>query len=186
MRILHLIPTLDPSYGGPVAALREAEAATRARGVTRTVATLDLPDDPWVRSAPFAVAPFGCALARRGRRTLPWLRYGFTPHLAPWLRRHAGRHDRVVVHGLWHYGAFAARRVLPGSGIPYFVFPHGMLDPWFRAAQPLKHGAKQLSWWANEGPLLAGARAVLFTSAGEREAAAGAFRPYRLRGVVAG
>ena len=186
MRILHLIPTVNEEYGGPVAALREAEAATRSRGVVRTVATLDLPDDPWVRRASFATVPLGDAVGRRARRALPWLRYGFTPHLVPWLRRQAGCHDRVVVHGLWNYVAFAARRVLPGGPAPYFVFPHGMLDPWFRAAYPVKHRCKQLSWRISEGPLLRGARAVLFTSQGERAAAEDAFQPYGLRGIVAG
>ena len=186
MKILHVIPTVNEEYGGPVAALREADAATRSRGVARTVVTLDLPQDPWVRRSPFETVPLGSPTARRGRRALPWLRYGFTPHLVPWLDRHAGRHDRVVVHGLWNYAAFAARRVLPGGPTPYFVFPHGMLDPWFRGAYPLKHGCKQASWWLSEGPLLAGASAVLFTSEGERAAAAGAFRPYRLREIVAG
>ena len=175
MKILHVIPTVNEEYGGPVAALREADAATRSRGIVRTVATLDLPQDPWVRRSPFETVPLGSPTARRGRRALPWLRYGFTPHLVPWLKRHAGRHDRIVVHGLWNYAAFAARRVLPGGPTPYFVFPHGMLDPWFRAAYPLKHGCKQASWWLSEGPLLAGARAVLFTSEGERGRGGGRF-----------
>lgn len=186
MKILHLIPTVNEDYGGPVAALLGADAAGRPRGIVRTVATLDLPGDPWVRRCPVHTVALGSAVVRRGRAALPPLRYGFTPHLVPWLRRHVGAHDRVVVHGLWNYMALAARRVLPGGPIPYFVFPHGMLDPWFRAAHPMKHAAKQLAWWIAEGPLLRGAGAVMFTSEAERRAAAGAFRPYRLRGVVAG
>ncbi|MDX7952656.1 glycosyltransferase [Lichenihabitans sp. Uapishka_5] len=186
MKVLHLLPTVDEAYGGPVAALIEADAAGRQFGIDRTVATLDLPGDPWVGRCPLATVPLGSPAVRRARRALPWLRYGFTPHLVPWLRRNLGGFDRVVVHGLWHYAALAARRVLPGGPVPYFVWPHGMLDPWFRTAHPTKHRCKQAAWWLSEGPLLNGARAVLFTSEGERQAAQDAFRPYRLRGVVAG
>ena len=45
----------------------------------------------------------------------------------------------------------------------YYVFAHGMLDPWFRHVKPVKHLIKQVSWLAFEGRLLRGAKAVLFT-----------------------
>jgi glycosyltransferase involved in cell wall biosynthesis len=61
-----------------------------------------------------------------------------------------------------------------------------MLDPWFRRAYPRKHQAKQLSWWLAEGPLLHGARSVLFTSEGERRCAEEAFWPYRFPFNVSG
>jgi len=41
-----------------------------------------------------------------------------------------------VVNGLWNYASLASRRVLPKARVPYVVFPHGMLDPYFRASEP--------------------------------------------------
>src|SRR6202035_5181428 len=48
------------------------------------------------------------------------------------------------------------------------VFPHGMLDPWFKEAFPLKHLKKWLYWpWADYR-VLRDAAAVIFTSEEER------------------
>ncbi|MCW6506565.1 glycosyltransferase [Lichenifustis flavocetrariae] len=186
MNILHIMASVSDEGGGPIEALVQADAVGRRKGHRRTIVSLDLPADPWVPRCPVETIALGSPFVRRGRRTMPWLRYGFTPHLVPWLKRNLGAYDRVVVNGLWNYTALAARRVLPYRSTPYFVFPHGMLDPWFRSAYPVKHSCKQAAWWIAEGPLLQGARAVLFTSEGERTAAAGAFWPYRLRGLVTG
>ena len=56
-----------------------------------------------------------------------------------------------------------------GGGFPYVVFPHGMLDPYFRRAFPLKHFKKQVYWLARECRMLRDARAVCFTTAIERD-----------------
>jgi glycosyltransferase involved in cell wall biosynthesis len=186
LNLLHIIASVSEDYGGPIEALVQADAVGRRLGHRRTIASLDAPGDPWLKRCPIDTVPLGSAAVRRCRRALPWLRYGFTPHLVPWLHRNVGRYDRVVVHGLWNYTTLAARQVLPRGPTPYFVFPHGMLDPWFRAAHPLKHRCKQMTWQVAEGPLLRGARAVLFTSEAERRGAHGMFQPYGLRAVVAG
>ena len=186
MNILHIMASVDPRSGGPIEALRQADVVGRRLGHQRTVVSLDLSQDPWVRSCPIETFAVGSATAKAYQPSIPALRYGFTPHLIPWLQKNASRFDRIVVNGLWNFTALAARLVLPYQPTPYFVFPHGMLDPWFRRAYPVKHWCKQIAWWAAEGPLLHKARAVLFTSEGERQAAAGAFRPYRFRQIVTG
>ena len=48
--------------------------------------------------------------------------------------------------------------------IPYIVFPHGMLDPWFKKAYPFKHLKKQIYWWWRQGKILREAYAVCFTT----------------------
>jgi glycosyltransferase involved in cell wall biosynthesis len=117
---------------------------------------------------------------------LPWRRYGYTRRLAPWLKANAQNYDAVIVNGLWNYTALAARRAFRGTPVRYFVFTHGMLDPWFRRTYPVKTLLKQVFWWFSEGPLLAGACAVLFTSEEERVLARNAFWPYKCREAVVG
>lgn len=75
---------------------------------------------------------------------------------------------------------FSSRPPFP----PYFVFPHGMLDPWFRRTYPLKHLKKCIYWWLVEGRVFRDAPKVLFTSALERDLARGAFYPYQCRESV--
>ena len=92
----------------------------------------------------------------------------------------------MIVNGLWNYTALAALRALRGSRVPYFVFTHGQLDPWFRQFYPIKHAAKQLFWLFSEGQLLRHARAVLFTTEEEKLLTHNAFWPYRVREHVIG
>ncbi len=101
--------------------------------------------------------------------------------MAPWLRGHHGEFDAFVLHGLWQYHTYGAWRVLHPAGRPYFLFPHGMLDPWFRRAYPLRHLKKSLYWpWA-EGRVARNAERVLFTSEEERRTARRTFFPYSAR-----
>ena len=186
MKVLHLIPSVDPAYGGPIEALVRSNDAWQRLGHTREIVSLDLPGDACTLACPIRTHPLGSALVRRWKGRVPFLRYGFAPRLVPWLRAHVGGYDAVVVHGLWNYAVLAARRVLPTLNIPYFVFTHGMLDPWFRRAYPLKHLAKRLVWRVAEGPLLRGARAVLVTSEGERSVADPAFSLARFHTAVVG
>jgi hypothetical protein len=170
MRMLRVIGSLDPADGGPSEGLRLSAAALAECGCVTEVASVDEPGSGWLDACDFTVHAFG------GRSNA----YSRSPALLRWLRANAANYDVVIQHGLWNYTAFATGRALIGARTPYFVFTHGMLDPWFRTAAPLKHAVKQASWLLSEGPLLSGARAALFTSEEERRAARKAFFPYRL------
>ena len=80
----------------------------------------------------------------------------------------AQQHDVVIIHGLWQYHSFAAWRALKSTNIPYFVYTHGMLDPWFKNSFPLKHFKKQLYWPFTDYRVLRDAEAVLFTTEQEK------------------
>ncbi|HEX4139233.1 MAG TPA: glycosyltransferase, partial [Candidatus Methylacidiphilales bacterium] len=62
---------------------------------------------------------------------------------------------------------------------PYFVFPHGMLNSWFKRRSWGKHLGKSAYWWLAEEPVLRDAAAVLFATEEERDLARKSFRPYR-------
>jgi glycosyltransferase involved in cell wall biosynthesis len=183
MKLLHIIASADPAGGGPIEGLIRQDEATRGQA-ERHIVTLDLPDAPFLRDFPIKVIALGSR--RRGGWRRPLERYGYSPDLIPWLRAHVHDYDAVVVEGLWNYATFAAAMVLPGAGVPYFVFTHGMMDPWFRQQYPLKHLAKQGFWLIAEGRLLAGARSALFTTEDERQLARNQFWGHRYTEAVVG
>jgi glycosyltransferase involved in cell wall biosynthesis len=112
------------------------------------------------------------------------LGYGYCPRLIPWLRAHCDEYSFVVVNGIWQFNSFAAWRVLRNVRVPYFVFTHGMLDPWFKEHYPLKHLKKWLYWpWA-EYRVLRNASAVLFTCQEEKILARRSFWLYRCHEAV--
>jgi len=113
-------------------------------------------------------------------------RYLFNPRLSLWISERAGRFDAVVIHGLWRYTSAGVWRGLRGLGVPYFVFPHGMLDPYFKHASPWKHLQKSICWRMVERRVLRDARAVLFTSEEERRRARLTFPSYTCHERVVG
>src|SRR4051812_12143825 len=127
MRILRSIHTLNPKAGGPIESVRQSSAALRAKGHEVEVIVLDPPDASWLANIPFTVHALG-----------PVGGYGYSPKLVDWIQQHRDRFDALLVHGVWQYPGVAVRRALKDSLTPYFVFPHGMLDPWFARRHPLK------------------------------------------------
>ena len=172
MHILHVIPSLDPATGGPVEVVRALLTHGPADDV-QEVATLD---DPGARFLAEYSAPVHALGPRRTG-------YGRTPRLAHWLRTNAIRFDGVILHGLWQYTGYAVWRAMRGR-VPYFVFPHGMMDPWFKRAYPLKHVKKWLYWAPVEYKVLRDASRVLFTCKAEAELAEQSFWLHQWDGTV--
>jgi glycosyltransferase involved in cell wall biosynthesis len=175
MKLLHLIPTLTAAGAGPTEGLKNLAAATVRLGHDVAVATLDAPATDLPRNLGFAVHTLG-----PGFRS-----YGYTPHLLPWLRQHVREFDALIVEGIWQYHSLAAWRAARAAGVPYFVFSHGMLSPWFKHHYPLKH-LKKMLYWPFEYRVLRDAQAVLFTSGEEARLARQSFRPYRIREQLVG
>lgn len=183
-RVLHIIASVDPGTGGPIEGILRIDQAL-AGSVEREIACLDRPDAPCLKDFPIKVHPLGMTLGS-WVRFVPGKRFSFSTRFTPWLAANLHRYDAVIVEGLWNYASVGASLVLPGGRTPYFVFTHGMLDPWFRRRYPLKHAAKQIFWWLFEGRLLAGARRVLFTTEQEQRLARGQFPGRAYRSEVVG
>lgn len=176
LKILHLIPSADPREGGPIEGARQMGEVWAAAGTARQdLLTCDSPGAPYLAGFPGKVITLGEPILRSRLS-----RYGIVPGMVRWLRDHARDYDAVLVSSLWTYSAMVARMALIGGDTPYYVYTHGMLDPWFKRTYPLKHAYKQPFWRLFVGPLLKHATGVLFTTEAERELAEGAFQPYQV------
>jgi len=176
IRILHVIRSIDPKEGGPMEGLRRLSEVISRTEHPSEVICMDDSTESYVRGNPFITHAIGRGLGK----------YSFHVKLAPWLRNNVHRFDAVIVNGLWQYQGIATWRALRHSPLPYFVFPHGMLDPWFKHAYPLKHAKKLAYWLLAESRVLRDARAVLYTCEEERLLAAKTFPGYHCREIVSG
>lgn len=174
MRVLHVIDSVNPALGGPVEAVRQFAIAGSGSGMDVEVLTLDGDISEWRPMWPVKVHCVGPGYSS----------YGYTPRMPDWLRVHGGDYSGVVVHGLWKYHLPGVRRGLKGSGVPYFVMLHGMLNPWLKSTYPLKHLKKGLVWRGVVEPALRNARALLFLCERERELAGETFRLPETRGEI--
>jgi glycosyltransferase involved in cell wall biosynthesis len=174
IRYLHVIHSLDPRTGGPAEGVKQLSRVALALDHEVEVAVLVRPDPAWARE-------YDCPIHYVGPS---FLKYGYTPTLSGWLKRNAHRFAGVVVNGIWQYQSLCTWRTLKGTDVPYYVFTHGMLDPWFKREYPLKHLKKLMYWpWA-EYRVLRDARAVLFTSEDEKLLARESFGLYKVNEIV--
>jgi len=174
IRYLHVIHSLDPRGGGPAEGVKQiSTAAVRLQHQVEIVT--------FVPPNAALTAEYDCPIHYLGPS---YLKYGYAPAFADWLRSNAPRFTAVVVNGIWQYHSLCTWQVLRRSTTPYFVFTHGMLDPWFKRQYPLKHLKKSLYWPFAEYRVLRDARAVLFTSDEERDLARRSFRHYQANEVV--
>jgi len=176
LKLLRLSRSLNPAGGGIAEGVRQITPHLQALGVATTLASLEPPQDPWL-------ADQGCPTIGLGPVHSG---YGYRRGLPARIRALAKQHDAVIIEGLWQYHAYATWRALRGSGIPYFVYTHGMLDPWFKRTYPLKHLKKWAYWpWADYR-VLRDATAVLFTTEQERLLARQSFWLYQANERVVG
>lgn len=163
MHILHIISTLDPAAGGPAEGVRLLLSQTED-GCTGEAVTLDAPDAPWLRTLPFPAHGIGPIHSV----------YGFHRNLLPWLRANRNRFDGFLLNGMWQYCGLATM-LAAAQAVPYVVFAHGMLDPYFKRRYPLKHLKKLPYWYLVESWVLRRAFRVLFTTETEQRLAKQSF-----------
>jgi glycosyltransferase involved in cell wall biosynthesis len=172
MKILHVIPTLSPSIGGPSEALRQLSKAYAAVGIHVEIACQDDPDASFLATLPMKVHALGAQSSV----------YGFSRDLLHWLKENVTRFDGVVINSIWTFPSLAAT-IAAKDRVPYVVFTHGMLDPWFKRHYPLKHLKKYL-YWPLQYWVLHNARRVMFTSTLERDLAPQSFWPNKWNSFV--
>ena len=168
LRLLNVTASIDPAAGGVSESILRISKAVMGLGHEVEIVSADDPASPWKESVQIPVHMKGPA---RGPLEA-------SPELNAWLKQNCGRFDAIISHGLWRDNSRATRVAARAAGRPYFVFPHGMLDPWFKRYYPIKHLKKLLFWWWREHAVLRDARAVLFTCEEEMLLARESFWPY--------
>ncbi|KVR80302.1 transferase [Burkholderia vietnamiensis] len=176
LRLLHVISSIDAAGGGPIEGVTRLAAQVKLLGHSIDIACLDDDDERGgVYNGPFR------RVIRLGKGKG---KYGFNPKLTRWLKDHASEYDAVVVNGLWQFHGASVRAALNRSMVPYFVYSHGMLDPWFNKVYPIKYLKKLLYWLAIERRVVSHAKSIVFTSETERVLARTSFPLYRANEAV--
>ncbi len=177
MKYLHVIASMDPRTGGPCQGVRNLAARALEHGHSVEVVCLDDPSSEYLASEKLTVH----ALGKR------WGVWGYHPALRPWLEANLPRFDVAILNGLWLYPGYALSRFTGRSNMPpYFVFAHGMLDPWFQRSPERRWKAMRnwCYWKLIERHVIGRASAMLFTCAEEMRLAQDTFRPYQPRRQV--
>ena len=177
LHLLRVISSINPESGGPIEGIKQiTRHLQEKRAVETTVVSLDSPDNDYDICENVNSIALGPGIGR----------YKYSPGFKNKIRILAMKSDAVIIHGLWQYHSIGAWRALRGTNIPYFVYPHGMLDPWFKTKYPLRHEKKKAYWRYFENKVLRDASAVLFTTEQERILARQSFSLYNCKEIVVG
>lgn len=176
VKILNVIGSVDIRNGGTTSHVLSISRIWESLGHTCHVLCLDPPDAACVAASPIKTIAIGPSksLADLSRK-LPFLRYGFTPALLRWLRRNAETYDVIILNGFWNYTSLGCWRALRKSKVPYFICPHGMLDPWLKRRDRLRHLLRSAFWFLVESRVARDARGVIFACEEERRLARNEF-----------
>lgn len=125
MNILHVTPSMSPSWGGPVVVVSELIPALSEEGIRCEIVTTRghrVGDDP--------VYPQGVPthILDAGLPARIWTAY--SRQLTGFLDENINRFDLVHIHEIWHYPGYAAFHAAKKNGIPLVITPHGELSEW--------------------------------------------------------
>jgi glycosyltransferase involved in cell wall biosynthesis len=171
-----VIGSIDERGGGTTSHVLSVSRLWAKLGHECHLLCLDPPDSSTVANAP----PKTIALGARRNRFAFWQRflfsrYGYTPALGNWLKVNAKNYDAIILNGLWNYTSFGTWRALRKTNVPYYVCPHGMLDPWLRQASPLRHALRLVFWGLIERKVVRDSKGIFFSAEEERQFANEAF-----------
>ena len=154
-KVLRIIATLNPEYGGPINAIIHSSQALIKKGIKVDILTCDSKKVSYIKNKDITIHNLGPSLMGR---------YGFSLKLFFWLKKNKKNYDTFLIHGLWQFIGLCARFLL---GNNYYIFIHGQLDPFFKY-NFFKLLKKKIYWKLIEKKNLLNARSILLTSEGEK------------------
>ena len=153
-KILRIIHTLNPEYGGPQNAILDSSLALKRRGFKVDIVTSDKKKSNFIKSKNIKIFNMGPSIGQ----------YGFNIKFFYWLLINKNKYDFFIVHGLWSFYTLVSRLLLHKK---YFVFPHGQLDPYFGISL-IKKIKKKIYWFFVEKRNLLSSKSLLLTTVEEK------------------
>jgi glycosyltransferase involved in cell wall biosynthesis len=176
MKILRIIPSMDPKHGGPCQGIRNSIPALISIGIKNEVVCLDEPSADYLQKDNFKIHALGS----------PKNSWGYSAKLTEWVKLHSKEYDIIIIHGLWLYHSFSSVKAILKSRASntsprIYIMPHGMLDPWFQRdkTRRLKALRNEIYWRLLEKRVVNNADGLLFTCQQELLLARETFTGYK-------
>jgi len=122
MKVLHVIPTLAAEEGGPSQAIIEILLALKTVGVDVALLTTSL------KRVSERLEQTGNQLSIFTVKNIFKERWGISPELIHWLKKHLRRYDLVHIHKTFCFISLVTIHYCRKYKIPYVIRPAGMLN----------------------------------------------------------
>ena len=165
MRVLHVIPSVSESSGGPSKAIVQMEQSLLARGVE--VVTVTTNDDGNGKLLPVELEKINSHNGvNRIYFPMQVQAYKISMPLRRWLLKEIKNFDLVHVHAVFSFAPVIAALIARKNNIPYVIRPLGVLNHYGMTKR--RSVFKKISLGIFEAKLLRDAAAIHFTSEQER------------------
>lgn len=182
LKILRIIPSMNPKKGGPCQGIRNMQPYLSQSGIDVQVVCMDNSSDNYGMNDDFVIHKIG-----KGKSS-----YQYYPPLCDWLKKNASNFDILIVHGLWQYHNLAVYQTIrfleknKRRAPKVAILPHGMLDPYFQKAPDRKWKAlrNEIVWRFIEKKCINAADAIFFTCQEEMRLAITTFKGYHPKKTI--
>ena len=154
IRLLHVISRLDVASGGPISNLKPHLNEYSKSGIAAEILTTDKNTNDIKKKYNIKIHLIKNAI----------LNYRYSHNYNYWLKKNLKNYDLVIVNGIWEYHNYAVYNNCLKLNIPYLVFIHGMLDPWFDKKYFLKKIKKRIYWKLIQSKILENSTGLVFTN----------------------
>ncbi|TCL07335.1 glycosyltransferase [Sodalis ligni] len=174
LKVLHTITSMNPELGGVTEFINQIIPYLRINGIDGEVVCMDDPNAKWIRNTQLKIHATG-----QGRNT-----YSYSKSFHDWMTLNVKNYDLVIINGIWQFHSIDTKKACIKNKVPYYVFTHGMLDPWFKKTYPLKHIKKLIYWLLFEKNVINNAAGVIYTCEEEKLLASQSFPFYSPREFI--
>jgi glycosyltransferase involved in cell wall biosynthesis len=167
VKVLHVIPSVAPRYGGPSKAIFEMCNALQEKGVELLVATTNADGESRLD------VELGAPLRYQDVPTIFFSRqwseaFKYSQPLSHWLNENVKHFDVVHIHAVFSHACLSAARASRKHHVPYIIRPLGTLDPWSLRQKSFR---KRLMWQLAARRAMHDAAAIHYTTVEEQQLA---------------
>jgi glycosyltransferase involved in cell wall biosynthesis len=183
MKILRIIPSMNPITGGPPQGIRQITPYLQNLGIETKIVSLDSQEDQFLINEKLDIDAIGPGYSK----------LNYSKRLKLYLENNILKYDAVFIHCIWLFhsyttiSAFNKLQKKNNTEMPkLYLIPHGMLDPWFQksSSRKLKALRNEIYWRLFEKKVINSVDAILFTCQKELELARTTFSGYNPKSEI--
>lgn len=133
MKVLFVVASLNPEWGGPVQVVKHTAELLVKLGADVTIFS---PADSFEQE--YLVYPDGVDVKLFKRSFLSFLWTGFSFGMIKQLKKDISDFDIIHIHEIWHFPQYIASKFSVKNKIPYVITVHGALSPFALGIKPTK------------------------------------------------
>lgn len=173
MKILRIVPSMNPESGGVAESIKQSAILMKEENIDIEVVCFDREESLWINEFNFKVHALGKGFSS----------YAFKFNYLIWMIKNVKNYDLVIIDGLWMFHVVGGY-VCKLKEIPFIIYSHGMLDPYFNKNRK-KYFKKIPFWFLVERNIISFAKNIVFTCKEEMTLAEKSFPFFKGNGVVA-